>query len=68
MFYQYGKEEDHGTFHANSTAAQCYSKLKGKRQFSYSKEGIDVVYLVPKGFLCVGPCSINSLHETAVTL
>jgi hypothetical protein len=37
-------------FHANNSAAQYYSKLKGKRQFSFSKEGLDVVYLEPRGF------------------
>ena len=47
----YGKEQDLGKFHPNDSAAQYYTKLKGKRQFSYSnKEGIDVVYTVPKSF------------------
>jgi hypothetical protein len=48
-----GKEEDLGTFHANDSAALFHTKLKGKRQFSYSndkKERIDVVYLEPRGF------------------
>ena len=45
-----GKEEDLGQFHANNSAAQYYSKLKGNRQFSFSKEGLDVVYLRPKDF------------------
>ena len=46
----FGKEEDLGTFHANDSAALFHTKLKGKRQFSYSKEGTDVVYLEPRGF------------------
>jgi hypothetical protein len=50
----FGKEEDLGKFHANDSAAMYYTKLKGetgtKRQFSFSNEGIDVVYLKPRGF------------------
>jgi hypothetical protein len=47
----FGKEEDLGTFHANDSTALFHTKLKGNRQFSYSKEGTDVLYLEPKGFM-----------------
>lgn len=47
----YGKEEDLGTFHPNDSAAMFHTKLKGKRQFSFSsKEDLNVVYLEPRGF------------------
>jgi hypothetical protein len=51
---EYRKEEDLGKFHADASTVQYYTKLKGSRQFPYSrdkkKEMIKVVYTAPKSF------------------
>jgi hypothetical protein len=50
---RHGEEEDLGKFHANRSAAQFFTKLKGKRQFSF--EDVEVVYLRPIGFFTRRP-------------